>query len=115
MYLPFGRLLPVDSSAPSNGIPDIEYTANMGLTHADFFRLLPSAMGDHPYRIEGNTVIGTIHDGTVEIQLGAQQERRIALMVIPFADVSFRFRGVTEQQQQAFKSYFDLRFQRGGG
>jgi len=87
----------------------------MGLTHADFFRYIPSAMGQHEYRVEGNKVIGQIGSGTVEIVIGPEQERRIALMRIPFADVSFHFRGVTSEQQQAFKAYFDLRFQRGGG
>lgn len=87
----------------------------MGLTHSDFFRLLPAAMGPHTYRVEGNTVYGDVHSGTVEIRIGEQQERRIALMRIPFAEVSFLFRGVTVEQQQVFKANFDLRFQRGGG
>jgi len=104
-----GRRLPVDS------LPDIEYSRDMGLTHADFYRLLPAAMGPHTYRIEGDTVHGQIHDGTVKIRIGAQQERRIALMRIPFAQVSFLFQGVTREQQETFKANFDLRFQRGGG
>lgn len=95
--------------------PDIKYARDMGLTHADFFRLLPAAMGPHTYRIKGSTVLGEISNGTVEIHLGEQQERRIALMCIPFATVSFVFRGVTKEQQEAFKANFDLRFQRGGG
>ena len=95
--------------------PDIQYADDMGLTHGDFFRLLPSAMGEHPFRVEGNTVYGEVHDGTVEINLGEQQVRRIALMEIPYATVSFHFRGVSQVQQEAFKEYFDLRFQRGGG
>jgi len=109
MFSPFGRLLPVDN------IPDIQYADNMGLTHADFFRLLPAAMGEHPFRVDGMKVFGEIHNGTVEITLGAQQERRIALMRIPNAQVSFHFRGVTQAEQEVFKAYFDLRFQRGGG
>lgn len=98
-----------------DNIPDIEYARDMGLTHADFFRLLPAAMGPHNYRVDGNTVHGDVHAGSVEIRIGEQQERRIALMRIPFAQVSFVFRGVTKEQQQAFKENFDLRFQRGGG
>ncbi len=105
----YGHPLPVDS------IPDISYSAEMGLTHADFFRYLPSAMGQHLYRIEGNTVHGEIEQGRVEIIIGKQQERRIALMRIPYALVSFHFQGVTSEQQQRFKANFDLRFQRGGG
>lgn len=107
--MPFGHPSLVDNFA------DIQYADDMGLTHADFFRLLPSAMGDHAYRIEGNTVYGDIHQGTVEIVMGEQQVRRIALMAIPFARVSFHFRGVSAAQQSEFKAYFDLRFQRGGG
>jgi len=107
--LPFGHRLPVAD------LPDIQFTDDMGLTHADFFRLVPSAMGDHPHRIEGMTVYGELHNGTVEITLGPQQERRIALMRIPHATVSFHFRGVTAAEQETFKAYFDLRFQRGGG
>ena len=60
-------------------------------------------------------VCGEVGDGNVEIVLGPQQERRIALLRLPFAEVSFTFRGVPEARQQAFKKHFDLYFQRGGG
>lgn len=98
-----------------DNVPDIVYADDMGLTHADFYRLVPAAMGENPFQIKGNTVYGEVNQGTVEITLGAQQERRIALMRIPHALVSFHFRGVTEAEQAVFKAYFDLRFQRGGG
>jgi len=100
----------------SNGtVPDIAYSREMGVTHADFFRILPRAMGEHRYTIDGHTVHGAVNPGTVEIHLGEQQVRRIALMAIPYAVVSFTFRGVPEAHQQAFKKHFDLYFQRGGG
>ena len=95
--------------------PNIEYSADMGLTHADFFRYLPSAMGEHTFRVEGNTVYGDVFDGTVEIRIGEAKVRRIALLEIPYSHVSFVFRGVSPEQQQQFKTHFDLRFQRGGG
>lgn len=109
MYSLYGRLSPVDN------VPDIKYDRDMALTHADFFRHLPAAVGEHTYRVDGLTVHVQIHDGTLEIRLGEEQERRIALMCIEFANVSFLFRGVTKEQQEAFKAHFDLRFQRGGG
>ena len=95
--------------------PEIAYSREMGLTHDDFWRLLPRAMGEHAYEIQGNTVHAKVHGGTLEIHIGELQERRIALMCIPFAEVSFRFRDIAESDQQAFKAHFDLRFQRGGG
>ena len=87
----------------------------MGLTHADFWRLLPRAMGEHVYRTEDNAVHAVVGEGTLEIILGEPQLRKIALLHLPFAEVSFTFQGVSVQKQQAFKKHFDLYFQRGGG
>ena len=94
---------------------EIRYSREMGVSDEDFFRILPKAMGEHPYRVEGRRVHGEVHDGTVEIELGETQRRRIALLDLPFAEVSFTFRGVTPAQREAFTRHFDLRFQRGGG
>ena len=94
---------------------ELRYSREMGLTDDDFFRILPKAMGEHPYRVDGRTVHGDVNGGTVEIVLGPQQERRIALLALPFAEVSFTFRGVPERERLAFKKHFDLYFQRGGG
>jgi len=103
------------SGLPASGLPEIRYSREMGLTDDDFWRILPKAMGEHSYRIDGRTVHGNVNAGTVEILLGPSQERRIALLRLPFAEVSFTFRGVTPDEQQAFKRHFDLYFQRGGG
>ena len=96
-------------------LPDIAYSREMGLTHADFWRLLPRAMGDHPYTIDGSAVRAKVDGGQLEIILGPLEERRIALLRLPYAVVTFTFTGVEEVQQQAFKAHFDLHFQRGGG
>jgi len=40
----------VDEVLGVDELPDIEYTDDMALTHADFLRLVPSAMGDHMHR-----------------------------------------------------------------
>jgi len=96
-------------------LDDIRYSREMGLTESDFFRILPKAMGEHDYRVDGRTVHGIVEEGSVEITLGRQQVRKIALLELPFAEVSFTFKGVTVLQQQAFKRHFDLYFQRGGG
>ncbi len=87
----------------------------MGLTHADFYRLLPKAMGEHAYQLTGRTVLASLFDGTLKIELGEQQIRRIALLAIPFAEVSFAYRGITTAQEKTFKAHFDLYFRRGGG
>lgn len=96
-------------------LSQITYSREMGLTHADFWRLLPRAMGNHGYTIDGNSVHASVDNGTLDITLGPSLERRIALLRLPYSVVSFTFNGVTEAQQQAFKAHFDLHFQRGGG
>ena len=93
----------------------IEYSREMGLTHDDFWRLLPAAMGAHAYERQGDKVHARVHDGELVIDLGPTLERKIALLRLPYSVVTFRFEGVEEQQQQAFKTHFDLHFQRGGG
>ncbi len=92
-----------------------KFDKNMGITHSDFFRLLPKAMGDHPYTIDNNTVNADVDGGKLTISLGKQQERRIALMCIPFVIVSFDFNSVGDESVEAFVQHFDLHFQRGGG
>lgn len=96
-------------------IPVIEYSREMGLTHDDFWRLLPRAMGEHVYETQGDNVHAKLYSGSLHIHLGPTQERRIASVCLPYSVVSFRFEDVEPAQQQAFKAYFDLRFQRGGG
>ena len=93
----------------------IRYSREMGLTHADFHRLLPAAMAPHPYRVERDRVIADIADGRLEIVIGPPLVRKIAAFQLPYSVVSFTFENVTEQQQRAFKAHFDLYFQRGGG
>lgn len=92
-----------------------QFEKNMAITYSDFFRLLPNAMGEHPYTINGNTVNANVGDGKLTISLGEQQERRIALMRIAFVIVSFDFDSVGDEGIEAFVKHFDLHFQRGGG
>jgi len=96
-------------------LPVIAYSREMGLTHSDFWRLLPRAMGEHQYEADGDVVKARVADGTLVITLGPTLERRIALLRLPYSVVSFTFTGVRDIQQQAFKTHFDLHFQRGGG
>ncbi|MBX2880477.1 MAG: hypothetical protein KTR32_11120 [Granulosicoccus sp.] len=95
--------------------PVITYSREMGLTHSDFWRLLPRAMGDHEYKRIGDEVHAQVNDGTLRIELGPTQERVIALLRIPYSKVTFTFTGVKAAHQVAFKTHFDLHFQRGGG
>ena len=95
--------------------PTIEYSREMAGSHRDFFRILPRAMGEVPYEVDGAAVRARIDGGTLRIDVGPERVRRIALLALPYAEVSFTFRGVPVERQQAFKRRFDLSYQRGGG
>ena len=93
----------------------VSYTREMGVDHRDFFRLLPRAMGDHPYEVEGDAVRAELGGGTLLIELGPERVRRIALLALPFTEVSFTFRDTDEAGREAFTRRFELAFRRGGG
>jgi len=83
-----------------------QFEKNMGITYSDFFRLLPKAMGDHSYSVDGTganaQVNADVSGGKLIISLGEQQ-------------VSFDFNGVSDEVIAAFTEHFDLHFQLGGG
>lgn len=87
----------------------------MAVTHKDFFRILPRAMGEHSYSIEQNTVRAKVDQGNVTIEIGPEQVRRIALMAIDFCEVTFEYDNLSEQQVTDFRATFELYYRRGGG
>ncbi len=87
----------------------------MGIAHADFWRLLPAAVGDHAWQAEGDRVHINLDGGRVEIVLGEEGERRIALMSIPLTPVTIRWEGVARPRFDAFLARFDAYYRRGGG
>lgn len=92
------------------------FSRDMGLTHADFWRYLPAAVGTNRWkRISDTAVKVYIGSGRLLIDLGPEGERRIANIRLPRTEVKFLFHEVTPEEQTAFLTYFDLRFQRGGG
>lgn len=87
----------------------------MGLTRADFFRLLPRAVGNNPYETDGDSIVVQLATGSLTITLGPELERKMFLVTIPYMPVSFLYEGVEERDRLAFVQYFDLRFMRGLG
>ena len=87
----------------------------MGYTHADFFRLLPRAMGNYPYEIDGLQVNCVLPTGTLKITLGEEQGRRLVLVVLPRTEITFEYQDVSDEDREAFIEYFELRFMKGLG
>lgn len=91
------------------------YTKSMAVTHKDFFRILPNAMGPYPYTLNGFTAIAQVGSGEVKITIGPEQVRQIALMRIDYCDVEFSYDKLPQKDYDEFQRHFELRYQRGGG
>jgi len=87
----------------------------MGLSHADFFRTIASALQTDKFRKSSNSVV--LDDGTrnLKITLGPQKERRIALLAIPSTMVTLAFTGYSQDEIGDAIKAFDRAFKRGGG
>ena len=87
----------------------------MGLTHAEFFRTIQSAIGDKDLELNHKGVVLNKKDTKLKICLGPERERKIGLLVFPVTDVNFMFYGYEPSQVKSEIKRFALRFKRGGG
>jgi len=87
----------------------------MGLSHREFFRTIASALGTDDFESWDTGVRLLAGDKKLEIRLGEQGERRIALLVVPRTMVTLEFTGYTEGERNASVKRFDMKFKRGGG
>lgn len=91
------------------------FSREMGVTHREFFRGLPAAIGHRRFRAEGNRVHVELGGASLVITLGPERVRRIAALRLPCTMVGFEFYGVETSDRRAFMQRFDLCFRRGGG
>jgi hypothetical protein len=88
----------------------------MGISHDDFFRVLPSVLSAATWRRDGLSVHAQWpHGAQLIATVSAQQQRRIASLCLPYVDVGFGFRGMDIRERHAFLERFDRAFQKGGG
>ena len=89
------------------------FEKEMGITHRDFVRLLPRAVGRDDFELAGGTI--SLVDGakSLEITLSAESERHIASVTLPVTNVRFAFTGYDDAAAEM--AHIDFHFQRGGG
>ncbi len=90
-------------------------TKDMGITHAEFFRLLPRALGPEAYSRDGARVVRKDGNRCLEITLGPEATRQIALLAVPTTSVTLSFSGYSDDDRAAALALFDRAFQRAGG
>ena len=93
----------------------VRFSRDMGITHREFFRTLPAALGPTPYTVQGRDIIITEDARRLVISLSPEGRRRIAALSLPTTQVHFTFSGYSPQDIEQFMARFDRAFQRGGG
>lgn len=111
MCSPYGRRSPVVKAPNSITVFDKE----MGINHRDFFRILPKALGTADYVRTGDRVRLESGGKCLDISLGAEGKRSIALMTLPVTMVNLQFTNYGEAELNDAMARFDLYFRRGGG
>ena len=92
----------------------MHYRYEMSLTRADFLRLLPVAVGNAPWRIEGADIMAG--EGPAwRIRLDERPGRPFGPVRLPVLDVTIDLEGVPAADRAAFIGRFLLGFQRAGG
>ena len=98
---------------------EIIFEREMTISHIDFFRILPKAVGSHRYQQQNNVVSVSLNDegvaGQIVISLSKERIRKIASLTLPVTDVTFQAENITEEQKIEFFKCFDRAYQRGGG
>jgi len=94
---------------------DVTIKKEMGISHQDFFRILPRALGSNEFERQGTTVVLKQDNQKLTIKLSKESQRRIAAMVVPVTNVTLTFSGYATEDFQLTLDRFDQYFRKGGG
>lgn len=95
--------------------PPFRLTRIMGVSHGEFFRLLPRAVQNAPVAQQGDQAVVETAQGRVAIALGAESARKLGMLELSETEVTMEFIGFTAAARRAFLARFDLAFQKRGG
>ena len=87
----------------------------MALTRADFLRLLPVAVGNEPYRVEGDDIVAAGAAIAWRIRIEERSGRPFGPVALPVLAVTLAFEAASGGEAGAFVERFLLGFQRAGG
>jgi hypothetical protein len=87
---------------------------DMGITRAEFLRLLPAAVGGAAFRIEGDDILSA-GPPRWRIRLEARPGRGFGPVTIPVLGVALAVEAATPAEAEGFVERFLLGFQRAGG
>ena len=87
----------------------------MTITHDDFFRILPKALNEFQFEVNGNKVLCHMDNGLVEINLKMGENRKIGALELPVMYVKFILNNISDEMRAKFFSKFDFAYHKGGG
>jgi hypothetical protein len=93
----------------------LRHDYEMGLTRADFLRLLPVAVGNAPFRVEGDEIASAGGSPAWRIRLRECPPRAFGPVELPVLAVGLSVDGAAEADARRFVARFLLGFQRAGG
>ena len=95
------------------------FEREMTISHSDFFRILPKALGKLRYQQQNNIITVYLDndgvEGEIVISLSKERIRKIASLNLPVTDVTFQLENITEKKKIEFFKHFDRAYHRGGG
>ncbi len=93
----------------------MEMQCEMGVSHVVFFRSLAQLPEGWVRQTRDDSATLAYAEGSIEIILGEECERRLGLIRLPYTPVTFRYTGLSDEEREKFQARFNLTFQRGGG
>lgn len=108
-------------SAKNSGSPEqagglFGLKREMGFSRQEFFRILPTALADNPYTINGDTIEVSVKTGKVIIKLGVEWERKLSEHVrFPVLPVDIQLVAVDDETQKIFFKRFNSAYMKGLG
>jgi hypothetical protein len=87
----------------------------MGVTRAEFVRLLPAAIGQDEVALTDDAVSGHWEGMHWRLTIAEKPPRRIARLSVPVLEVILEFPGAARAQARPFVERFLRAYQRAGG
>lgn len=87
----------------------------MALTRGDFLRLLPAAVGQAPFRVQGDEIASDGGPPAWRIRLEERPARAFGPVAIPVLAVTLFIEDARGDEAQSFVARFLLGYQRAGG
>ncbi len=91
-------------------------TFEMGMTHADFYRIFPRLVAPLTPRYDGlGTIVEWPSGARLRLVMSSERIRRIAGLQLPYIALAFTFEGFSATDEASFLRRFAQAFHKGGG